>query len=302
MFSLRPADEASLVNNLMAYAANNPSPILRRLALEALYKDRRGAQPEGPGEPFRLLWEVGPALRAFLEDPDAAVQTAAAGAVGRLAYSTELAAVAQPVLRDRAPAAVVRLLEALGDRLVHSTGQAPEMTQAIAAVGSLCLDFGNEAVEQQAGWLSMNDPEMSLEAKVRLCGSFKKAPARSGAIRALGASNVRAEWTSKLVLHLLADTSPAVRAAVFQYRLPARANANVGRVGNPPHGEDNARLYLQGLRDPDPNVRLAALKALGPAFKQSEVLVQCLKELAANDPEAEVRAFAAERLGSAAPK
>jgi hypothetical protein len=185
---------------------------------------------------------------------------------------------------------VARLLEPLGDRLLKYTGQTEELTQAIVAVCGQCLDFGNDSVERQAGSVRMKDPEMSLEAKVRLLGSFKKAPARAGGIRALGMSAGRGDWTSRLVSHLLADGSPEVRAAVFQSRLPARIETGPK--------EEGLKLWLQGLRDTEPPVRLAALKALGQALAQTQVkaVAQCIRELAANDPDAEVKACAAALL------
>lgn len=284
--ALSGAENTSLVSTLMTFATNSPSPILRRLAVEALYRERQQKNAEGTGEKFRLCWDTRPALRSFMDDKDRAVQTAAAGAVGRLGDSTELSEMAQPGLRDRAPEAVARLLETLAERLIKSTGQTPELTQAIVAIADMCLEFGNDAVEQQAGRLRMNEPEMSLEAKVRLASSFKKAPARAGGIRVLGVSGARADWTIKLVSHLLADNSPDARAAVFQSRLPARVSPK----------EDVLKLWLKGLRDGESQVRLAALKALGPATQQPEAMLQCIGELAASDPEAEVRAYAASML------
>ncbi|MCY3023133.1 MAG: hypothetical protein NTW87_29505 [Planctomycetota bacterium] len=282
------ADEAAVAaavaRELESAMQDARAPQLRCLALDALYRERRRKDPNGAIETWRLRWEADLALKAFLEDKDRSVQTSAAGILAKLGNSADIAALAQVDLAARAPEALERLFTALAQRWSALGGQAEYLTPGIADLCERVMSSGNDVAAGRAGWLRMHQPDLDAEAKVRLAGSFKSAAARAGAVRALGAGDAKGVLQSKLVVHLLSDPVAAVRAAVFEARLPRAVTA----------ASDRATLYLKGLSDTDAAVRLAVTKTLELRGDERAGLVGArVRELAEKDPDPEVRSAAA---------
>ena len=281
-----PTDEAILAVALKVQdaAQDAASPILRSLAFDALYKQHQRKIADGANEPWRLRWEADLALKAFLEDADAGVQYVTAGALGSLAGPVEMNTLTQADLKTRTPAALEHLLSTLTQRWLAPNGQVDFLTAATMSLAERFLTSENEEIAARAAWLRMHQPELNPEAQIRLLGLFKTPVTRASAIRALGAGHIKIELTAKVVTHLLADASPAVRQAVFDARLP--------RLVAP--ASDRAILYTKGISDPDAAVRLAALNALGLSVVQEyPALTDELNVLAVKDPDPEVRDAAA---------
>ena len=279
------AARPELGNRIEAVARNSQSAAQRRLALEALYRDRRRKTADGATETFRLCWDAAPALQAFLDDPDTGVQTAAAGIVGRLGGSADVFRITRANLAGRAPEAVARMSTALAARWQTGGNQAAELTPAVVAWCDLNLGSENEAVARQAGVLRLSDPELDVEAKVRLLHSFRAPAARAGGIMALSCSGKKDSLPARLALYLLGDSSALARGAVFESRLPRLVAAS-----------ERGRVLLKGLDDSDATVRVACVGALEPPVAD-EVALR-VREMAASDPGPDVRALAAQALRS----
>jgi hypothetical protein len=259
--------------------------VLRRLALEALYRERQRAGAAGARETFRLSWDAGLALSPFLTDSDSGVQSAAAEILARWATSAQIAMLSQNGLVDRAPQAVAGLLRSLAPRWTAAHAEDSELSTALTALADRWTAAADPVVAQQAGWLRLHDPALDLDAQARLASLFKSAAARAGGVRAL--SGKKGPLQPKLAAHLLGDSSPLVRAAVLEARLPHLIP-----------DDEAAKLYTKGLNDTEADVRLAALRALPGAERRPEI-VASLKRLAADDPVAAVRTEAAQALRTA---
>ncbi|HEY3319027.1 MAG TPA: HEAT repeat domain-containing protein [Planctomycetota bacterium] len=278
------ASARALAAQIEGLARQSVSPILRRLALEALYRER----PRAGGERWRLALTFDLAVELFMNDADPAVQVKVADILARQAGAPEVVRCTQVDFASRTPQAVIDLLTGMVRRGWSNaqTADVEFFTSALEGLIERMLALGQGPLATKAAWAKMYDPLLDHAMRIRLTRSFPNVAQRVAAMQALGELRQRSGWQPKMISILLGDKAAEVRAAVFSAQLPTVVQPK----------EERAKVYEAGLADPEAAVRLAVLQAPGDGLTQLKAELRAkIKALAEQDPAAEVRA-AAEKI------
>jgi len=272
-----------------------------------------------------------PALIESLHDPDVTVRAAAGAALGRLGPDARAAV---PALRDgleKDPVWIATVLCQIGAGAAQDLGKAladpdvsirrnaalalnkmgpPLANEAMAALGKAILDDDQQVRQHALHALSrIGEPALPTMQAALADG---KAHSKEEVIDELGYFGEKAEVAIPALLPSLSDEK--LRQAVIH---------TLGKIGQP--AESALPALGEALKDKDPEVRRAAIVAMGPIGKKSiPLLQQALKDkdlrleaaaalgligkaaaaavpdlcLLLQDPEPEARRKAAAALGS----
>ncbi len=212
-------DNLFIARRALSLAQNDPSPILRNLALNTLYRERRTPAPEN--REWRLYNETGLALSVFMTDADPVCQLTAASALAQLGGPSEIAALGR---KDTAHPAEAwdRLLTGLVQRMARNDEQLEFLAPAVVDLADALLPSSNEAIATRAAWTRMHDPSLTGVARIRMIKSFHSAPQREAAVRALAETSKRDVLSEKDIAVLMSDEDPRVRAAVLDTGLAGK--------------------------------------------------------------------------------
>jgi cyclophilin family peptidyl-prolyl cis-trans isomerase/HEAT repeat protein len=239
---------------------------------------RSGSRPERAAAALAVGQVHGavlaPVLRALLADPDTAVASNAAYALGLLADTAGVAALARAV--DAPPSVAHNAAWALGQ-----IGE-PARSALVTALSSA------------------RAPRDSRVSRELLLATFKLQPVPVDAVRPwLADTSALVRWSAvyaiarpyaaagvRYVIPLATDTSGEVRAQVARALAYRAAGDSLSALARPP--------LATLATDPDPHVRINAIRSLATygAASKSIVVKGTL------DPDANVRVAAAEELGS----
>lgn len=284
----RDAAAEALAQSLGKAARKEGDSWLRGLALLALYKERPMAGADG--RTWRLWPDPTMAMDIFLSESDASTQAAAATIVGRIAGPYELLPKHLNRVAGQNPQAIEELFEQLRLRWQGSEGMNEGFDTEMKKLLGQLKNAENKTLAALAQWLRTCDPKLDLSDRLRLVRACPTAVSKTMAINALADLLLRtnAMLPPSQANFLLGDPEPALRAAFFAEGLAARTEGS---------SDERAGLYRRGLSDKTPAVRMAALKALSPAWdEQKGELVKQVEKLSADDAESQVRDAAAALL------
>lgn len=316
---------AGPVPELLRRLLNSPDEAQRRAAValagQQLVSDLRDEivsclrdpAPSVRSEAVQTLAKLGPGssehLTSALRDNDERVREAALRVLVTSGHTTAPGVAAdtallRPLLADQAAGVRVLAVEALqrtGGRfcadvipLLHDPDPAVRAATMAALARWSCAD-GVLPLQQMA--LDAADEHDRVHAIYALCQFDRQLPDPllirlladpSAHVRTLGAKLTSGtsdpQVHTSLVDVLLSDPSPHVRRAAVE--AAATTGSKLVPSGTVPHLSEVART------DPDPSVRLAALRAITPSSEASAVGIDAL-----NDADPRIRATAARWLG-----
>lgn len=278
-----------------------------------------------------VLGEVGsqrafPALVRSLDDPDDEVRAKVATALGRLRDPRAVPPLLEHLLTDPAPFVRARIASTLAqfggpeviDRLVRSLGDSAWWVRM----------RGVEALEQIGSMaegpllMALNDPDP--EIRQRAAVSLERLGLPAHLLREIESNDqgdaasqtlvrLASAGTRELVAELLLHASPRVRHAVITAIRQARRSDVAPELaqiaGNDPQPELRRAAFdtlrgaraeaslttaLSGLDDPDPGVRIAAIRLVGEIGDRS---VNDNVRSLTSDPDPGIRVAAARALG-----
>jgi hypothetical protein len=232
-----------------ALAAGAVSSRVRRVALDALYREHTQPKNSELKGRWRLYSAPDIALEVFMKDDNAQVQLAAALALGSLAGHAEIGLLS-PGIGSRSPVAVEQLLRGLVGRYGKESAN-DEYAQALGALVDQVVNAADPALAVAGVWARLNDPRLDAEQKIRLVQTFKDPTLRVRAIQVLGEQRERAKLQPEMIRTLLKDDSEYIRAAVFESDLPEFMSSKA----------EVDKLLLLGLGDANDVVQLAVLKS-----------------------------------------
>lgn len=289
--------------SVLMKAANDSSPVMRRLAIESL---------GSIGAPAK---ESIPVLAARLEDQDELVRRAAAQALGKMASEAKAAVpqlqaslkdtsgmvrstAAATLIRVNPPAndAVVLLVEAISDRrdmnaYITACNAAKEISPA--AVPAV-LEFLKVAPPTGSLWGDRDGAYRMRAGAIDLLGRMgpnakAAVPALIGALENQRMPHHReAAEALGLIGRDAKAAVPSLKIALEDQDPQVRLNATVALARIEPQEESHILLLVQFLKARDPSIRATAAGSLGQMGTHARAAIPALRQLARDDDDESV--------------